>query len=173
MHYNPVFNLSKLRQTLFQLSDTCKIYDSPILIPIASMLEYLCAEILEQVGNITYSKRKKRVTVEHIVTAIQDDSELVQMFPIGDLVVPDKTPTFHTSTRKILALVHPENGITRDASRLLDRLIYDFLKIVDNEFSKYENPDIPTIVNRLCPGELAKHANLEIVKAMEKYEKNK
>lgn len=42
----------------------------------ATVLEYLCAEILELAGNETVQAKKKRISPRHIMLAVRKDEEL-------------------------------------------------------------------------------------------------
>ena len=47
---------------------------------LASVLEYLCAEILELAGNVCFDNKKKIIKLRHVTLAIQNDQELKGMF---------------------------------------------------------------------------------------------
>jgi histone H2A len=54
---------------------------------LASVLEYLSAELLELAGNVSRDDKKKRVKVEHLQTAISNDDELNNFFTSMNIVI--------------------------------------------------------------------------------------
>jgi len=145
-----------------------------IQISVASVIEYIIAEILELAGNATRDKRKIRISSEFIIKAIKLDPELNNVFNSNSDIQlnkpADDTIKLHTWTYIILKQVHPDTQISTDASRFLDKLIYDLIKKIAAEFpNDIKDLDLSKIIDKVLMGELAKHANREAQKSLNKY----
>ena len=69
-----------LRQTGLKVGATASVY-------LASVLEYIAAEILELSGSQTHNDRRTNMTRRHIVLAIQQDGELETLFRTNGITI--------------------------------------------------------------------------------------
>jgi histone H2A len=67
---------------------------------LSSVLEYLCAEILELAGNASRDNHKKRITPRHILLAIRNDEELNKLLQHVNIASGGVMPYIHTSLVK-------------------------------------------------------------------------
>jgi histone H2B len=79
---------------------------------------------------------------------------------------------------KVLKQIHPDAGISSKAMSIMNSFVMDLFERLAQEASRLSHHtkrptmisrDIQTSVNLLVPGELAKHAVIEGVKAVTKY----
>ena len=79
---------------------------------------------------------------------------------------------------RVLKQVHPDTGVSRKAMIVLDSFVHDIFDRIATEASKLarynkrstiSSREIQTAVKLVLPGELAKHASSEGVKAVSKY----
>ncbi len=145
-----------------------------VAIRITAIIEYLVAEIVELGGNATRDKRKTRMTIEHVITAIQNDEELNKTYnPDGEIHLnkpTDETPKLSTWTVRVLKQVHPDANICDDTKRFLDKLVYDTVKKFAEKFPQDEKDiNISNIIDDVLTKDLAKHARSEMNKAIAKY----
>lgn len=139
-------------------------------IPVTAIIEYLTAELLELSGNTARDNKKVRIKIEHIITAIKNDEELKAVFNTDSTVIAEDIPKLHTWIFKILKQVHPDTSINADASRFVDKLLFDFIKLMATKYpAERKLINIDDIIKESLPGELAKHASTEATKASIKY----
>lgn len=67
---------------------------------IASVLEYLCAEILEMSGNAARDHKKKRIIPRHISLAIKTDEELFKLLGHVTIAQGGVVPFIHDILKK-------------------------------------------------------------------------
>jgi len=67
---------------------------------LSSVLEYLCAEILELAGNASRDNHKKRITPRHILLAIRNDEELNKLLQHVNIASGGVMPYIHTALIK-------------------------------------------------------------------------
>jgi histone H2A len=86
--------------------------------------------------------------------------------------------SFHTYVYKVLKQVHPDTGMSKQTSAIMDSFCLDIFKRVAreamflaeiNKKTTITSREIQTAVRLILPGELAKHAVSEGTKAVTKY----
>jgi len=145
-----------------------------VAIRITAIIEYLVAEIMELGGNVTLNKNRKRLSIDHVILAIQTDSELNKLYNSTNNIISnkpkDETPRLSTWTCKILTQIHPDTNISRDAKRFIDKLVYDTVKKFSDMFPLNEKDiNINDMIDLVIPNELSKHAKNEMNKAIAKF----
>jgi histone H2A len=63
---------------------------------LASVLEYISAEVLELAGNATRDNHKWRLTPRHITLAVENDEELAKMFKHATITEGGVLPSIHS-----------------------------------------------------------------------------
>ncbi|MCJ7637265.1 MAG: hypothetical protein MUO21_07215 [Nitrososphaeraceae archaeon] len=172
-----VFSVNAVKKVLIgelKLLNVTYNISNEILIQLAAVIEYLVAEIYELGGNVTRDNRKTRVTIEHIIKAINNDDELKIVFNSSNNIQSNKptddTPKFKTWSYKVLKCVHPDTYVCADASRFMDKLIFDIIEKIAGEFPQDEKElNFPYIIEKVLSCELAKHAKSEANKSLVKY----
>eukprot|EP00768_Dysnectes_brevis_P002460 gnl/Dysnectes_brevis/1852_a2125_2372.p1 GENE.gnl/Dysnectes_brevis/1852_a2125_2372~~gnl/Dysnectes_brevis/1852_a2125_2372.p1 ORF type:complete len:151 (-),score=39.97 gnl/Dysnectes_brevis/1852_a2125_2372:105-557(-) len=76
----------------------------------ASILEYLCAEVLELAGVIAKEAEVKRITPKHINLAIRRDEELDRLFKPVTIAAAGVVPMVHSQLTKGAAKSHAAGG---------------------------------------------------------------
>ena len=61
---------------------------------LASVLEYLSAEILELAGNVVRDNKKNRIVPRHIIMAVRNNEELDKLF--GGVIIAGVLPNIHS-----------------------------------------------------------------------------
>ena len=64
---------------------------------LCSVLEYLCAELLELAGNAAKDNKKSRVTPRHVMLAARNDDELSRLFAHVTVASGGVLPNIHES----------------------------------------------------------------------------
>ena len=64
---------------------------------LCSVLEYLCAELLELAGNAAKDNKKSRITPRHVMLAAKNDDELSRLFGSVTIASGGVLPNIHES----------------------------------------------------------------------------
>lgn len=137
---------------------------------ITSIIEYLFAEILELAGNAARNSRKSRIDNSHIIHAVFYDDELCALLRNAIASAPTRADPrrFQQQFTYLLAQIHPDMHITQVSKTLLvsifKHLVHRFASQIEN-CAHDDNPHvIETICDAILPGELARHAKIELHK---------
>ena len=162
-------NYLKTKKEIGRIGECAPVY-------LTATLEYLSAECLELAGNTTKDNMKKRVTPEFIKFAIKNDEELNCLFgPHLEDELGDHAWESYFNLKKVHAQVHSEQSKSKDAYPYLSYLLGQALEKIVLTAIKLRNGatlssrEIQSAVRFVLPGELAKHAISEGVKAVTKY----
>ena len=140
--------------------------DIKTIIKITTTLEYLTAEILEVAGNEilkNYKQSKKDTMVAYdIEKAIRNDEELIETF--NNLIVKVKGSGFDNEIRRVFNQINPDMKISSQAIQLINSLLYDFLRQIFEDISKFKS--FEELLNKMLYGELNKHAKSEYIKVL-------
>jgi histone H2A len=93
---------------------------------LASVLEYLVAEVLELAGNACRDNKKKRITPRHITLAVRNDEELAKLLGRVTIVSGGVLPNIH-------AVLLPKKKKPKNAER--DKSLYDRAEAAGLEFT--------------------------------------
>lgn len=109
------------------------VIETNALVYMTGIIEYLVFEILELAGNIV--DKGKSIKKEHIINAIQNDTELTKIF--SDLECDDKEVNIVTSdSKKMLKIVHNNLSLSAEGGCLLSNLVKAFLTKFTNTLNK-------------------------------------
>ena len=93
--------------------------------------------------------------------------------------MPQEVKTFSTYTYRMLKKLDKDTGISKKGMNVLDSFLFDMIERIGEEAgraaakenaSTLRQSDCKTALRLLFPGELAKHATSEFVRAVTKYE---
>lgn len=113
------------------------------------------------------SKRSKRRTVRPLQSSTGEKKRRVR-----------KKESYSVHIYRVLKQVHPDAGISSKAMSIMNSLVNDIFERIATEawrLTQYNNRmtitsrEIQTVVRLIFPGELAKHAVSEGMKAVTKY----
>ncbi|CAO3592275.1 unnamed protein product [Absidia cylindrospora] len=106
-----LFPVARLHRYLRQGHYASRIADDASVY-LASVLEYLTAEILELSGTTAHDNKKKRITPRHLQLAIRNDEELDELLRTATISEGGVLPHIHGN------LLYAKRKTTSDSSEL-------------------------------------------------------
>ncbi|XP_037052263.1 histone H2A-beta, sperm-like isoform X1 [Bradysia coprophila] len=81
-----IMSIGRIERNL-RKGNYAKRISSSSAVCLTSVLEYLCAEVLELAGNAAQQNKRIRITPRHIMLAIENDAELKEL--LKDVQIPE------------------------------------------------------------------------------------